>query len=75
MGIEVVRVVRFPLCLLREYWIVNPYQKNVLVYYFASEIYPVIYGMDADIPVGIYDGALKINLSKLIGIIDKFINK
>jgi len=60
---------------VREYWIVNPYQKNVLVYYFSSDIYPVIYGMDVDIPVGIYDGGLKINLSKLIQIIDKFINK
>ena len=60
---------------VREYWIVNPYQKNVLVYHFPSEVYPVIYGMDVDIPVGIYEGELVINLSNLIGVIDKFLKK
>ena len=60
---------------VREYWIVNPYQKNVLVYHFPSEVYPVIYSMDVDIPVGIYEGELVINLSNLIGVIDKFLKK
>lgn len=59
---------------VREYWIVNPYQKHVLVYYFASEVYPVIYGLDADIPVGIYDGDLTINLSRLIPTIERLIS-
>ena len=58
---------------VREYWSVNPYQKNVLVYHFPSEVYPVIYSMDVDIPVGIYEGELVINLSNLIGVIDKFL--
>lgn len=58
---------------VREYWIVNPYQKMILVYDFTSEVYPVIYGLDADVPVAIYDGELTINISNLIGIIDKLL--
>ena len=58
---------------VREYWIVNPYQKMILVYDFTSEVYPVIYGLDADVPVAIYHGELTINISNLIGIIDKLL--
>ncbi len=58
---------------VREYWIVNPYQKTILVYDFTGDVYPVIYGMDADVPVAIYHGELTINISGLIGIIDKLL--
>lgn len=44
---------------VREYWLVDPYQKVVLVYYFSEETAcPVIYPIDADIPVNIYEGRL-----------------
>lgn len=54
---------------VREYWILDPYQKTLLVYFFEDEVYPVIYGLDKPVPVGIYRGELEIefkNISKWI---------
>ena len=39
---------------VREYWMIDPIRKVVIVYDFESDIYPVIYGFDAKIPVGIW---------------------
>ena len=58
---------------VKEYWIVDPYQKRIMVYEFNKEIFPVIYGIDADIPVGLYDGRLTINLAALIKKIEKLL--
>ena len=41
---------------VREYWIVDPEGERVLVYAFETEIYPVIYGKNEKVPVGISDG-------------------
>ena len=48
---------------VREYWIVDPYQKRVLVYFFESETEPAIYPIDADIPVHIMEGKLTIRMA------------
>ena len=45
---------------VREYWIVDPYKEKVLVYFFENDINPTIYPMDAEIPIGIYEGKLNI---------------
>lgn len=50
---------------VREYWILDPYQKNLLVYFFESEICPVIYGLDQPVPVEIYNGGLEIEFSHI----------
>lgn len=51
---------------VREYWILDPYEKRLLVYFFEGEVYPVIYGLEAAaIPVNIYDGKLKIQLKHI----------
>ena len=50
---------------VREYWMVDMKQNKVIIYQFESETYPVIYGFEQPIPVGIYDGKLKIDM-KLI---------
>ena len=44
---------------VREYWIVDPAKQRVTVHIFSDEI-PAIYSFDDEIPVGIYDGKLKI---------------
>ena len=51
----------------------DPYQKRIMVYEFNKEIFPVIYGIDADIPVSLYDGRLTINLAALIKKIEKLL--
>ena len=45
---------------VREYWILDPYQQKLIVYFFESELCPIIYGLDEPVPIGIYDGALEI---------------
>ena len=47
---------------VREYWILDPYQQKLIVYFFESELCPIIYGLDEPVPIGIYDGALEIQL-------------
>ena len=50
---------------VREYWILDPAQRKLLVYFFESEVYPVIYGLDQPVPVGIYNGDLTIDFSNI----------
>jgi len=54
---------------VREYWIVDPDKKRVLVWEFEKDDYG-IYGFRDKIPVGIYDGELVIDFS----IIDDYID-
>lgn len=50
---------------VREYWILDPYQKKLLVYFFESELCPVIYGLDQPVPINIYDGKLEIRFTHI----------
>lgn len=50
---------------VREYWILDAAQRKLLVYFFESEVYPVIYGLDQPVPVGIYNGELSIDFSNI----------
>lgn len=60
---------------VREYWIVDPYQQKLLVYFFESDVYPVIYGLNQPVPVGIYDGALKIEFKHIAKWIENDLNE
>ena len=50
---------------VREYWIVDFEQGVVLVYFFESEAFSVIYGMDQPIPIQIYQGELQIGFEHI----------
>ena len=50
---------------VREYWIVDFVQEKILVYFFESDNYPVIYGFDKPVPVNIYDGDLSIDFTNI----------
>lgn len=50
---------------VREYWILDPYQKRLLVYFFEGDVFPAIYGFDQPVPVGIYNGDLVIDFSNI----------
>jgi len=54
---------------VREYWIIDPSQKKLIIYWFEQEVYPVICGLDGEAEVGIYQGELKIDLRAVRGII------
>ena len=48
---------------VKEYWIVDPDKKNVLVFYFAEDQLPVTYSFDDKIPVRISKGRCTIDFS------------
>lgn len=50
---------------VREYWMIDPINKKVIVYDFEHEEYPVIYGFDAKIPVQIWDGECVIDFQEV----------
>lgn len=50
---------------VREYWMIDPKQKRVLVYDFESGQYPAIYGFDAKIPVAIWNGECEIDFAEV----------
>lgn len=50
---------------VREYWMIDPNRKKIIVYNFETENYPVIYGFDAKIPVGIWDNELEIDFQEV----------
>ncbi len=44
---------------------IDPDHKKVLVYRFEKEEYPVIYGFDARIPVGLWDYGFAIDFREV----------
>lgn len=50
---------------VREYWMVDPYQKIIMTYCFECEVTPSIYPLDADVPVYIYGEELVIHFKRI----------
>lgn len=50
---------------VREYWMVDFDKMKILVYDFEHDNYPVLYGVDSVIPVGIFDGGCKIDFGEI----------
>lgn len=50
---------------VREYWMVDLRRKKVMVYEFLKSDMPVIYGMDGDVPVGIFGEDCRIDFSEI----------
>ena len=50
---------------VREYWMVDPESRKVVVYDFAHEEYPVIYGGEDKVPVGIFEGEWKVDFGEI----------
>lgn len=50
---------------VREYWTVDPKQKEITVFTFAEEIESNVYAGTAVVPVGIYEGNCKVDLAEL----------
>ena len=52
---------------VREYWIVDPDKAMTTVYHFSEDHFaPIIYPFNVAVPVGIYQGELKVNLAELL---------
>lgn len=50
---------------VKEYWILDPYKERLIIYDVKNDYIPSIHTFDEKVGVGIYDGKLKIDLSKL----------
>lgn len=50
---------------VREYWIVDPFRSEVIVYHFSEGTPPDIYTFDDKIPVGISGGELEIDFKAI----------
>ena len=55
---------------VREYWIADVKNQKVIVYDlgddFGENMDLMIYGMDGEVPVGIYDGECKIDFEEIV---------
>lgn len=54
---------------VREYWMVDLDGERIVVYHFEKDEIPTIYGVEEEIPVGIYDGELKISMKELFELV------
>lgn len=50
---------------VREYWMVDPDEKKVVVYDWNKSDIPVVYGFDAKVLVGIFDGECVIDFAEI----------
>jgi len=50
---------------VREYWIVDPIKKHVIVHHFESTEIPKTYGFDAKVPVGIFGDGCVIDFTEI----------
>lgn len=58
---------------VREYWIVDPHKKCLIIYNFMDEDFvPEVLPLKGEAPVAIYDGKLRINLDEIAASIDEF---
>lgn len=57
---------------VREYWIIDPYKKNLVMFDFENEEKTTICGFNEPAAMGIYDGRLKISFDNVLRIIEEF---
>ncbi len=50
---------------VREYWIVDPERKKVIVYDFEDDMNVSIYGFESEVPVGIFQGECKVDFREI----------
>lgn len=59
---------------VREYWILDPFKRILLVYNFEKGNHPIYYKLNQPVAIAIYNGKLKIDFAHINMIIDKYEN-
>ena len=59
------KMIKYKRAGVREYWIVMPQQKKILVYFFEKSDLPVEYDFEASIPVAIWEGKAQVDFRKI----------
>lgn len=57
-----IKTVKYMNAGVREYWMVDVKREKVITYFWEEGRNPVVYGLENEIPVKIFDGELKIRL-------------
>ncbi len=57
---------------VREYWMIDPAKRKVIVYQFENEIYPAVYGMEELLEIGIFGGRMKLDLREIQNMIQDY---
>lgn len=57
---------------VREYWVIDSEKKLLLTYDFSEEGMPCIYPLEGEVGLAIYEEKLKINLTKMSEIVEKY---
>lgn len=50
---------------VREYWMIDPDKKKVIVYDWTKSEIPMVYGFDSKVPVCIFDGECEIDFAEI----------
>jgi len=50
---------------VREYWIMDPFKKQLIVFFFEEDIYAQIHNLSESVPVHIYEGKLQIHFEHI----------
>lgn len=62
---EVIKLMKYRNAGVREYWLIQPEEKRVLVYFFESSIDPVEYSFGQKVPVGIWKGKCEVDFQEI----------
>ena len=57
---------------VKEYWIIDPKSKRLIVYDFEQEVWPTVYGLTGKVPIGIYQGKLEIDMDMVAEAIEEY---
>ena len=50
---------------VREYWMIDPDKKKVVVYDWRKSEIPTVYGFDSKVPVGIFEGECELDFAEI----------
>ena len=62
---EVIKLMKYRNAGVREYWLIQPEDKRVLVYFFEASIDPVEYSFEQKVPVGIWEGKCEVDFREV----------
>lgn len=56
---------------VKEYWIIDPQRRQLLVYHFAKDSIPQMQELKGKRGLAMYDGELEIDLDEFVHIIER----
>lgn len=57
---------------VKEYWIIDPYQKKMTVYDYRQEGWPQVFELAGEVGMALFGGDLKINLDRVAEVIQEW---